>query len=105
MYPGGSSRRRPATPEIEAIHRDVRAQAAAALGVIVGHEAGGGGSDDPMAHETAAEIVRIGDADFGESKLYGMLPRTPPASRASARRPTTRRSATCSSSAPKRRSR
>jgi hypothetical protein len=42
--------------------------------VIVGHEAGGGGSDDPMAHETAAEIVRIGDADFGESKLYGMLP-------------------------------
>jgi AcrR family transcriptional regulator len=47
-------------PEIEAIHRDVRAQAIAALGLMVGREAGAAGSDDPRAHEMAAEIVRSG---------------------------------------------
>jgi alkyl hydroperoxide reductase subunit AhpC len=41
----------------------------------------------------------IADTDFNVSKLYGMLPPPSPAIRPSARRPTTRPSATCSSSA------
>lgn len=47
-------------PEAEAIHREVRAQATAALGVIVGRESGEGGLDDPVAHEMAAEVMRAG---------------------------------------------
>jgi AcrR family transcriptional regulator len=50
-------------PEIEAIHREVRAQASTALGVIVGREAGTENiaeSDDPLAHEMAAEVMRAG---------------------------------------------
>ena len=44
----------------------------------------------------APEYPIIDDSDFNVSKLYGMLPPTPPATPRSARRPTTRRSATCS---------
>ena len=43
--------------EVEAIHREVRAQATTALGAIVGREAG---LDDPLAHEMAAEVMRAG---------------------------------------------
>jgi alkyl hydroperoxide reductase subunit AhpC len=43
---------------------------------------------------TAPNYPIIGDADFSISKAYGMLPA--PATRPTARRPTTRRSATCS---------
>jgi AcrR family transcriptional regulator len=46
-------------PEAEAIHRDVRAQATAALGVIVGRQAGTARAD-PVAHEMAAEVIRSG---------------------------------------------
>jgi len=43
----------------EAIHRQVRAQAVAALGVIVGREAGAAPSDR-RGHEMAAEVMRAG---------------------------------------------
>lgn len=48
-------------PEVIAIHRQVRAQAAAALGAIVGNEPGGdrlAGGGDPLALEMAAEVIR-----------------------------------------------
>lgn len=44
-------------PEVEAIHREVRAQATTALAVIVGREAG---LNDPRAHEMASEVMRAG---------------------------------------------
>jgi AcrR family transcriptional regulator len=50
-------------PEIEAIHRQVQAQAITALGVIVGREAGAGdvpSEADRVAHEMAAEVMRAG---------------------------------------------
>jgi AcrR family transcriptional regulator len=47
-------------PEIEAIHREVQAQATAALGVIVGGEAGLARSAGPLAHEMTAEVMRAG---------------------------------------------
>jgi AcrR family transcriptional regulator len=47
-------------PEIEAIHREVQAQATAALGAIVGHEAGLARSAGPLAHEMTAEVMRAG---------------------------------------------
>ena len=52
----------------------------------------------------APNYPMIGDVDFNVSKLYGMLPATPRATRPSARRRTTRRCATSSSSARTRRS-
>ena len=48
-------------PEIKAIHREVQAQAGAALGAIVGRETGAeaiAGSDDPEALEMASEVMR-----------------------------------------------
>jgi AcrR family transcriptional regulator len=62
-------------PEIEAIHREVRAQATIALGVIVGGEAGVAGSADPMAHEMAAEVMRAGLA--GLAIWWGDHPNVP----------------------------
>jgi AcrR family transcriptional regulator len=47
-------------PEVEAIHRQVQAQATAALGVIVGREAGAGRGVGPRANEMAAEVMRAG---------------------------------------------
>lgn len=50
-------------PEAEAIHREVRDQASAALGAIVGREAGGqriGGAAEREAFEMAAEVIRSG---------------------------------------------
>jgi AcrR family transcriptional regulator len=47
-------------PEIEAIHREVQAQATAALGEIVGREAGLARSAGPLAHEMTAEVMRAG---------------------------------------------
>jgi AcrR family transcriptional regulator len=50
-------------PEVEAIHREVRAQATAALGVILGREVGagdGGALADRVALEMAAEVMRAG---------------------------------------------
>jgi AcrR family transcriptional regulator len=50
-------------PAIEAIHRDVQAQAITALGVILGREAGRDGRSplgDQQAHEMAAEVMRAG---------------------------------------------
>ena len=49
-------------PEVEAIHRDVRAQGIAALGVILGREAGAAGvtAGDQRAYEMAAEVMRAG---------------------------------------------
>jgi AcrR family transcriptional regulator len=46
-------------PEIEAIYREVRAQGGAALGLIVGREAGAGPADR-VVHEMVAEILRAG---------------------------------------------
>jgi hypothetical protein len=46
-------------PEAEAIHREVRARATAALGVIVGSQAGAARAD-PVAHEMTAEVIRSG---------------------------------------------
>jgi AcrR family transcriptional regulator len=43
-------------PEIEAIHREVRAQAIVALGRIVGRE----GGSDGLGNEMAAEVMRSG---------------------------------------------
>jgi hypothetical protein len=47
-------------PEIAAIHREVQAQATAALGVIVGRESGGARSSSRRSDEMAAEVVRTG---------------------------------------------
>lgn len=49
-------------PEVEAIHREVRAQATSALGVIVGREVGTDevGAADRVRHEMAAEVMRAG---------------------------------------------
>jgi AcrR family transcriptional regulator len=47
-------------PEIEAIHREVRAQASAALGLILGRQAGVAESADRIVHEMAAEVMRAG---------------------------------------------
>ena len=47
-------------PEIEAIHREVREQATAALGLIVGRQAGAAGSADRIVHEMTAEVMRAG---------------------------------------------
>ena len=47
-------------PEIETIHREVRAQATGALGVIVGREADPEDQDGQIAHEMASEVVRSG---------------------------------------------
>jgi AcrR family transcriptional regulator len=47
-------------PEIEAIHREVQAQATAALGAIVGREAGLARSAGPLTHEMTAEVMRAG---------------------------------------------
>jgi AcrR family transcriptional regulator len=47
-------------PEIEAIHREVRAQATTALGAILGGEAGVAAPAGPVAHEMAAELMRAG---------------------------------------------
>jgi AcrR family transcriptional regulator len=47
-------------PEIAAIHREVQAQATAALGVIVGRESGDAGSSRRRSDEMAAEVVRTG---------------------------------------------
>ncbi len=50
-------------PEVAAIHREVKAQASSALGVIVGSEAGAdeiSGLPGPLAHEMAAEVMRAG---------------------------------------------
>jgi AcrR family transcriptional regulator len=50
-------------PEIEAIHREVRAQATGALAAIVGREEGAerlAGSADPELVEMAAEVMRGG---------------------------------------------
>jgi AcrR family transcriptional regulator len=46
-------------PEAEAIHSQVRAQATAALGVIVGRQRSGG-PVDPVADEMTADVVRSG---------------------------------------------
>ncbi len=53
---------------------------------------------------TAPNYPIIGDSDYNVSKLYGMGGRTSTAIRRVVPRPTTRRSATCSWSAPTRRS-
>ena len=47
-------------PEIEAIHREVQAQATAALGAIVGREARLERSAGPLGGEMAAEVMRAG---------------------------------------------
>lgn len=50
-------------PEIQAIHREVQAQGAAALGAILGSEPGAeriAGSADEEALEMAAEVIRSG---------------------------------------------
>jgi AcrR family transcriptional regulator len=50
-------------PEVEAIHREVKAQGAAALGAILGREPGAeriAGSADSEALEMAAEVIRAG---------------------------------------------
>lgn len=49
--------------EVEAIHREVRAQASSALAVIVGRETTSEeepGSADQVSHEMAAEVMRAG---------------------------------------------
>ena len=57
---------------------------------------------DTQGH--APNYPMIGDTDLSISKACGMLPAARPATPRSARRPTTRPCATCSSSAPTRRS-
>jgi AcrR family transcriptional regulator len=47
-------------PEVEAIHRQVRAQGMAALAVMVGRETGDAPSSDRLPDEMAAEVVRAG---------------------------------------------
>ena len=53
-------------------------------------------SDIEETQGTAPNYPIIGDSDFNVSKLYGMLPAASPATRPTARRPTTRPSETCS---------
>jgi len=50
-------------PQIQAIRREVQAQARAALGVILGHERGAeriAGAGDAQSLEMAAEVIRAG---------------------------------------------
>jgi AcrR family transcriptional regulator len=50
-------------PEVEALHRRIQEEARVALGVILGREPGAqhiAGSDDPVAMEMAAEVIRAG---------------------------------------------
>jgi AcrR family transcriptional regulator len=50
-------------PAVEAVHREVQAQAITALGVIVARVAGGDSRPSPgerQAHEMAAEVIRAG---------------------------------------------
>jgi AcrR family transcriptional regulator len=47
-------------PEVEAIHRQVQAQASVALGTILGREAGSARHAGPLADEMAAEVMRGG---------------------------------------------
>ena len=50
-------------PQVQAIHRQVQAEARAALGAILGHESGAeniAGSADEEALEMAAEVMRAG---------------------------------------------
>ena len=61
-------------------------------------------SDIEETQGYAPNYPMIGDADFNVSKLYGMLGTDVSATRPTAPRPTTRRSATCSSSDRTRRS-
>jgi AcrR family transcriptional regulator len=53
------------SPEIEAIHREVQAQATVALGRIVGRESGSAATADGHADEMAAELMRAGLAGLG----------------------------------------
>jgi AcrR family transcriptional regulator len=48
------------SPEIEAIHREVQAQATVALGRIVGRESGSAATAGGHADEMAAELMRAG---------------------------------------------
>jgi AcrR family transcriptional regulator len=47
-------------PDVESIHREVRAQATVALGAIVGREAGATGAAGRLSNEMAAEVMRAG---------------------------------------------
>jgi AcrR family transcriptional regulator len=47
-------------PEVDAIHREIRAQATTDLGVIFGRAAGASGPGERVANEMAAEVVRAG---------------------------------------------
>lgn len=47
-------------PEVESIHREVQAQATAALGALAGSEAGFADSVDPLTAEMLAEVMRGG---------------------------------------------
>jgi hypothetical protein len=50
-------------PEVQAIHREVRAQARTALGAVLGQEPGAeqiAGSLEPRALEMAVEVIRAG---------------------------------------------
>jgi AcrR family transcriptional regulator len=47
-------------PDVEAIHREVRAQGALALGTILGGEPGAAHLGDRRAHEMAAQVMRGG---------------------------------------------
>ena len=50
-------------PEIQALHREVQAQARAGLGAILGREPGAdaiAGAADPVSLEMAAEVIRSG---------------------------------------------
>ena len=50
-------------PEIQALHREVQAQARAGLGAILGRQPGAGGiagAADPVSLEMAAEVIRSG---------------------------------------------
>ena len=61
-------------------------------------------SDIKETQGFAPNYPMIGDPDLKIAKLWGMLPAAPPATRRSAPPPTIRPCATCSSSAPTRRS-
>lgn len=50
-------------PEIQAVHEQIQAQARAGLALILGNQPGAAtlaGSDDPLALEMAAEVIRSG---------------------------------------------
>jgi hypothetical protein len=50
-------------PEIQAVHREVQAQARVGLGAILGREPGAeniAGAADPLSLEMAAEVIRAG---------------------------------------------